>query len=448
MTETLGSQAVDILILSNGPGELATWVKPMGQALRQILGDDRDHVRISVVLSPCPNASGQEAAIACSYLEIDRVQAAEHFFAFLLTGKTSAQWDWRPRGVILFLGGDQFFPVVLGQRLGYRTVIYAEWEARWWRWIDRFGVMRAETMAQIPAHYAPKFAVVGDLMAEVVVKPEEALSQEELFGLVSGPTVELTTPVELIGLLPGSKAAKLAQGVPLMLAIAEQVHQVRPQTRFVIPVAPTLELATLAQFADSLQNPIGALVNGVAAQLVQPTTERPYLETQNGLQVELWQSPAGAPRLPPYGLLSQCDLCLTTVGANTAELGALAVPMIVILPTQQLDAMRAWNGIPGLLANLPGVGSGFAKMINWLALRRVGFLAWPNIWAKATIVPELVGKLQPHEVAEVMLDFLAHPEKLQAMQTQLRQARGAPGAAGKLAEIVREELEKTAEEDE
>jgi lipid-A-disaccharide synthase len=39
------------------------------------------------------------------------------------------------------------------------------------------------------------------------------------------------------------------------------------------------------------------------------------------------------------------SLCLTTVGANTAELGSLAVPMIVLLPTQQLDAMRAWDGL-------------------------------------------------------------------------------------------------------
>ncbi len=439
-----GTQAVDILILSNGPGELATWVKPMGQALRQILGDDREQVRISVVLSPCPNASGQEATIARSYPEIDRAQAAAHFFTFLLTGKTIDHWDWRSRGVILFLGGDQFFPVVLGQRLGYRTIIYAEWEARWWRWVDRFGVMRAETMAQIPAPYAAKFAVVGDLMAEVAAQPEQGQSLGERDWPMLAGMASSAAPTELIGILPGSKAAKLAQGVPLMLAIAEQIHRVRPQTQFVIPVAPTLELATLAQFADPVQNPIVALVNGVAAQLVQPTTEAPYLETQNGLRVELWQSPPGAPRTPPYGLLSQCQLCLTTVGANTAELGALAVPMVVILPTQQLDAMRAWNGIPGLLANLPGLGSGFAKIINWFALQRVGLLAWPNIWAKTTIVPELVGKLQPQAVAEVMLDFLAHPEKLQTMQTQLRQARGAPGAASKLAEIVREEIAKTA----
>ncbi len=423
------SHPVDILILSNGPGELATWVKPVVRSLRQILGNDRALVRISVVLSPCPNASGQEAEIALSYPEVDRVQAAKWFYPFLLQGKTAENWNWHDRGIVLFLGGDQFFTVILGKRLGYRTVIYAEWEARWHRWIDRFGVMRPEIVDRAPQQQAHKLTIVGDLMAEVASLANDT-------GDSSHPAFS-----ELIGVLPGSKPAKLAQGVPFLLAVAEQIWHDRPHTRFVIPVAPTLDLQTLARFGDPKQNPILPLVEGVSAQLVLPAadTERPYLETQNGLRVELWQNQTE--RIPVYSLLAQCDLCLTTIGANTAELGALAVPMIVVVPTQQLDAMRAWDGIPGLLANLPGVGSTVAKLINWLYLQRIGLLAWPNKWANEEIVPELVGRLQPKVVAALALDFLNHPEKLQQMRDKLRSVRGEPGAAKKLAQIVREEIE-------
>ena len=76
---------LDILILSNGPGEVTTWVKPVVRALRRQM-PDYNQVRISVVLSPCPNASGREAEIARSYPEVDRVQAAAYFFAFLTPG--------------------------------------------------------------------------------------------------------------------------------------------------------------------------------------------------------------------------------------------------------------------------------------------------------------------------------------------------------------------------
>lgn len=415
--------SVDILILSNGPGEVTTWVRPVVQALRQQLGEDRDKVRISVVLSPCPNATGKEDAIALSFPQVDRVQSAAHFFPFLLSGKTAANWDWRDQGVVLFLGGDQFYTVIIGKRLGYRTVIYAEWDARWHNLIDRFGVMQPEIAAKASPKYADKFTVVGDLMAEAT---KQELSQLPISN----------SPIELIGLLPGSKSAKLAQGVPLSLAIAQRIQAVRPQTRFVIPVAPTLDLKTLARFADPNQNPLIQKFGWESAKLIIPAnSDSPFLKTPTGLRVELFT------QFPAYDLLSQCSICITTVGANTAELGALAIPMIVLLPTQQLDAMRSWDGLPGLLANLPGVGSIFAKAINSLVLRQGRLFAWPNKWANAEIVPELVGNLQPENVADLVIDYLEHPQKLEQIRVSLRKVRGEPGAAQKLAQILGEELD-------
>ncbi|WP_017654050.1 lipid-A-disaccharide synthase [Fortiea contorta] len=415
---------VDILILSNGPGEVTTWVRPVVKALRQQFGDDRNQVRISVVLSPCPNATGKEVAIALTYPEVDRVQGAEHFWQFLLWGKTAQNWDWRECGVVVFLGGDQIFPVIIGKKLGYRTVVYAEWDARWHSLIDHFAIMKPQVAQQVSQKYAHKFTVVGDLMVEAQ-------------GGNSGENTSSLPTKELIGVLPGSKPAKLAQGVPLTLAIAEYIHANRPQTEFVIPVAPTLDLPTLASFADPEKNSLVQTFGFSGASLSIPadSTDNPELKTGKGLSIRLYQEN------PAYELLSRCRICLTTVGANTAELGALAVPMIVLLPTQQLDAMRSWDGLPGLLANLPGVGATFAKIINWFFLRRKGLLAWPNIWAQAEIVPELVGELQASVVGEMVLDLLAHPEKLAAIRTNLRNARGVSGAAQKLAQIVSQELE-------
>ncbi|WP_293055138.1 MULTISPECIES: lipid-A-disaccharide synthase [unclassified Moorena] len=539
--------------MSNGPGELTTWVRPVVKALRETLGNDRSLLRISVVLSPCPHATGKEDAIAKSYPEVDRVQAAQDFLPFLLWGKTAENWDWHPKGVVLFLGGDQFFPVVISKRLGYRSVVYAEWDARWYRWIDHFGVMKPDIIAQVPKTYAHKFTIVGDLMAEIrglqvnkglqVAGSQVNQELQVTQGLkVTGSQIASLTEdtlehsTEVIALLPGSKPAKLAQGVPLSLAIAEHIHRARPQTRFVIPVAPTIDLKTLAKFANRDHNPIINKTGWSEAQLIrllpekgtadlgtgnreqelrptdaawswgfspgatasrtrseqyfckrsiyqqspfnrdnlqpsnlqpsnlqpnnlQPSTLQPstlgqkatlreqppnlkpstpqlFLQTPSGLCVELWES------FPAYELLSQCCLCLTTVGANTAELGSLAVPMIVLLPTQQLDAMRAWDGLPGLLVKLPGVGSSLAKVINWLVLGQKRLFAWPNIWAKREIVPELVGKLEPLEVAQLALDYLEHPEKLSEMRSHLKSVRGKPGAAQTLAQLVKQELDK------
>ncbi|MFE4105011.1 lipid-A-disaccharide synthase [Almyronema epifaneia] len=421
---------LDILILSNGPGEITTWVKPVLRSLRQRV-PSHEQVRISLVLSPCPHASGREAQIGQSYPEVDRVQAAEHFWQFLLRGKTAAAWDWRDRGVVLFLGGDQFYALVISKRLGYKSVIYAEWDARWLRWLDRFGVMNGAVIDRSPRQYRHKLAVVGDLMSDVrQVAASESLLQ----------SLDLSAETELIGLLPGSKPNKLEQGVPLVLAIADYLKQARPQTRYVIPVAPTLDLETLARYADSSFNPIVHLVHGPQTQLVRPAAGAlPYLKTQAGTQVFLWQP------FPAYDVLTQCRVCVTTVGANTAELGALAVPMVVLLPTHQLDAMRSWDGLPGILSGLPGIGRPLIKLFNLVVLgilQRSGKqFAWPNIWAKREIVPELWGRLSGQSVGDRLLAYLTHPHQLEAMSQALQQVRGTPGAADKLADLVYEDAE-------
>ncbi|WP_204137491.1 lipid-A-disaccharide synthase [Halomicronema sp. CCY15110] len=419
--------AMDVVILANGPGEITTWVKPVVTALRAQVPDS-EQLRISVVLSPCPNATGREAAIAQQYPEVDRVQSAQHFWPFLLRGKTAAGWDWRDRGVVLFLGGDQIYPVIIGRHLGYKTVIYAEWFTNWPRWVNAFGVMNQRLIDQAPQRYRQKYTVVGDLMAD---------GQTTLAGqTTAAQQLGLTDDSVLIGILPGSKRAKLTQGVPLLTATADYVGQRHPQVKFVIPVAPTVDLASLMTYADPEQNPFHSVFAAPQLTLVTPSEpdQLPYLKTAQGTQIFLWQS------FPAHAVTSQCQLCLTTVGANTAELGALAVPMIVLLPTQQLEAMNAWDGILGLLVALPLVGKPFNILINRLLLaylsRRRKLFAWPNIWAGREVVPELLGRLTADDLGDRVLNYLDHPEQLQQMRDDLQQVRGVSGAAQKLAQIV------------
>jgi hypothetical protein len=414
-------QPTDIVILSNGPGEVTTWVRPVVKALTHIFADDLTSIRISVLLSPCPHSTGKEAAIASGYQEVDRVLPAEDFWAFLLWGKTQDNWQWHQRGIVVFLGGDQFFTVTIAKRLGYSSLIYAEWDARWYRWVDRFAAMNQKAIAKVPKSYQPKFSLVGDLMADVALEVKQ-----------SHP--DWSAP--LVGLLVGSKPAKLAQGVPLCLAIAEKIQQQQPQVRFIIPVAPTLNLTTLGNYASRQLNPLIPALGNVTAELVSSPHHPPYLITSNGTKIEL------ITEFPAYQNLVNCQLCLTTVGANTAELTALRVPMIVLLPTQQLDAMRSWDGLPGILANLPGVGTIFAKLINWLVLRQGRLFAWPNIWAGSEIVPELVGKLAPETIAQLVLDYLQHPEQLKLMRDRLSAVRGQTGAAQQIADIIKQEITK------
>ncbi|MEO0755817.1 MAG: lipid-A-disaccharide synthase [Cyanobacteria bacterium J06648_16] len=424
----IDDSAIDIVILSNGPGEISTWVKPIVQALKAHPTGPRQ--RISVLLSPCPHASGNEHVTALSYPEVDRVQAAVHFFRFLLTGQTANGWDWYERGVVVFLGGDQLYPVLVGKRLGYPPVIYAEWEGRWQSWIHAYGAMQSRVVEKASPKYRDKFTIVGDLMADVSGSQDRTAIESRL-GI--GPETEL------VGLMPGSKPLKLKMGVPLVSAIATYLHPIRPNLHFVIPVAPTLDIKALASYTDPVQNSFVRVFDGPRLELIIPSESGllPYLQTDNGTRMYLWKP------FPAFDLLSRCQLCITTAGANTAQLGALAVPMIVLLPARQIaQEFDYLDGLPSLVSKLPGIGPAARSLINGVVLRvlmRQGkYFSWPNIWAQRAIVPELLDHLSGESVGNRVLDYLEHPERLRQVSDQLRQLRGPSGAAEKMADLIME----------
>ena len=79
-------------------------------------------------------------------------------------------------------------------------------------------------------------------------------------------------------------------------------------------------------------------------------------------------------------------------------------------------------------------------LMRYYFVKTQKLLAWPNIWAKREIVPEIIGELDPNEIAKILFDWLENPEKLEEMQKNLRQVRGESGAARKLAELVIKEI--------
>lgn len=414
--------STDILILSNGPGELTTWVYPFLRALDLSLKSDEKFndksteglaklkPRISIALCPDQNASGQEPQLAQSFPNVDRVLPPEQFFDFLLWGKTP-QWEWSKQGIVIFLGGDQFFTVVIAKRLGYKTLIYAEWEARWYRWVDGFAVRNQAIAAKIPAPLRAKASVIGDLMVDRGVEPPRSNADTAL----------------RICFMPGSKEQKLKIGVPLFVAIADILKQKRPDLDLVVPLAPTVTPETLAQYAQfSFPTPDS---DGATAVLVEGN-----LVTAKGAVIKIH---AG---FPAHALISSSQLCITTVGANTAELASLNQPMLVLLPTNVSDIKVGWDGLLGLLASTPFWGKLIRTTINSILIDQIKkkgqLLAWPNIWAGKAIVPEIFGVITPTQIADEILFYLDHPEELAQMRDRLKEVCGESGAATKLVAML------------
>ena len=362
---------------------------------------------LQLVLVPCPNSTGLEHQAAESWEQFERILPARYFWDLLIRPHRFGPW---PReGLVVFLGGDQFWTVLLSARLGYRHLTYAEWVARWPRWNDRVAAMSEAVRNKLPLKYQSRCRVVGDLMADL------SSFARKTCPLDSG---------EWVALLPGSKTAKLRVGMPFLLDVAEYLSHLRPGCKFLLPVAPTTSVDELIYFA-SQENPISSHYLSRVAEVGDD-----WLTTKNGTRIKLLR------QNPAHGFLSQCDLALTTVGANTAELGALGVPMIVIIPTQHLHVMQAWDGSFGLIARLPGLRRIVGVLLTLWKLNCKDFLALPNIRAGRAIVPERVGPITPRQIAKEASDWLESPKRLDAQRQDLMALRGNSGAVEALLEEV------------
>jgi len=414
----MGNNPLAIIFVSNGPGELATWVKPLAKELHKQIAlrpkANSSSISLNLVLVPCPNGTGYENLTAKKWLLFEKIIKAKNFWKLIFQPYQFGSWP--SKGLVIFLGGDQFWSVLLSARLGYLHMTYAEWIARWPFWNDRILAMSEKIIHKLPKRIHHRCSVIGDLTADLT------------------ETAKIDDPLpsgKWIALMPGSKSAKLKILIPFFLDVADKISKLMPNSKFLIPLAPTTTIDEIQYFGSS-KNPITKQYKSRIRSLTKANNQetRGVLTTKNSTIILIQE------KHPAYSDLSQCDLALTTVGANTAELGSLNIPMIVVVPTQHILVMEAWDGFLGLIARLPIFKRVLGLLISFLKMRKRGFMAWPNIFAKRMIVPERVGNITPHQIAEEAIDWINSPSRLFGQKEDLKEIRGNKGATKKFCQLI------------
>ncbi len=422
MYTAISNESAAVVIVSNGPGELATWVKPVLDYLikqkSKSINLNVPNYKLVLSLVPCPNATGKEFTVANDWQILDLIIPAKNFLKLLL--KPSLFGSWPRNGVVVFLGGDQFWNVLLAKRLGYESITYAEWIARWPRWNLHIAAMNEEVRNIIPKKFKKKCQVIGDLMADV----KNNLS----------PIHEINNK-KWIAILPGSKKAKLSIGIPFFLEVADRIKECEDNINLMIPIAPTTELEDFI-FFQSAKNPITKYYssNIKSIKKIENSIFNYVLETCKNTKIFILQQNSN------HNILSQCKLALTTVGANTAELAAINLPMIVVLPTQHLNAMNAWDGIFGIIGRIKLLNRIQTFIIKRWYLKNNKFFAWPNIKANKQIIPERVGIISPKDISDEAIYLLNEKDLLVEQKLNLLKMRGKKGAVKKLSNLILETI--------
>ncbi len=411
-------KSVAVVILSNGPGELTTWVKPVINNLRKeiLTLKSKKHINLHLrlILVPCPNANGNEYEIAKKWPNLDLITPAKKFWQLLINPYSFIKWP--ESGLVVFLGGDQLWSVLLAKRLGYKCITYAEWEARWPRWNSSIAAMNEKVKKRLPLKYQKKCRIVGDLMADINNEGKYAFERKN---------------ERWIAILPGSKKTKLSIGIPFFLEMADHISSSRSDIKLMIPIAPTITIKDFLYY-QSNKNPLAKNYSS-KIKYIKKSEESIFhyeLHTENNTKIYLISNS------PSNQILRQCELAITTVGANTAELAAINLPMIVVLPTQHLDLMNSWDGIFGIIGKIPIINKIISTCVkNWY-LNNKQFFAWPNIKAKRLVVPERIGEIHPKEIADEAIHLLSNSNLLQEQRRNLKKERGSVGAVQKLTRLI------------
>jgi len=418
MLTAISNDSAAVVIVSNGPGELSTWVKPVLDYLveqnHKCINSNLPKYKLVLTLVPCPHATGQEFSVANDWQIFDLIIPAKRFLKLLF--KPSSFGNWPKKGVVVFLGGDQFWNILLAKRLGYQSITYAEWIARWPRWNLHIAAMNEEVRNKLPKKFKKKCQVIGDLMADI----NNNLS----------PINEISNG-KWIAILPGSKKAKLSIGIPFFLEVADNISENGDDVNLMIPIAPTTQIKDFLYF-QSDKNPITKYYSSKIKSIkkIENSIFDFVLETCKNTKIFILNQNSN------HNILSQCKLALTTVGANTAELAAINLPMIVVLPTQHLNAMNAWDGIFGIMGKINLLNRIQTFLIKRYYLKNKKFLAWPNIKANKQIIPERVGIISPKEISDEVIYLLNKNTILLEQKINLLKIRGKKGAIKKLSNLI------------
>ena len=190
----------------------------------------------------------------------------------------------------------------------------------------------------------------------------------------------------IIPLLPGSRQNEIRAVLPVMLSAAAIMTGYGGSFRFLLPLAPSIPLATV----------------------------RPYIE-RSGVKVEVTSGGA-------YNALAAGHLAMIASGTATLEAGIIGTPFITVYRVSSISFL-----IYRLLRNR----SDWGKPV---------LISLPNLIAGRLLVPELLQKnLNPSSLAaeagKIIRNSALHASMIAGLR-ETKRALGPPGAMRRVAEIA------------
>jgi lipid-A-disaccharide synthase len=346
-----------LIIIGNGPGEVAGWAVPVAAEARRSAQREHRPLELALCLPPCQFASGQEraAAEAAGVFDHSLEPAATFRLGLGLNGWTPAATP-----TILHVGGDFWYSRRLARRWRARAFAFVERAhiARSHRTFERIFVGAERLRARLVSRGVPasKVEVTGDPRHDAV------LSRRAPAG------VDRPAGRHKIALLAGSRDTVFNAVFPFWVETAQALRRRLPDGELVIVVSPFVSPSVHAGLLDRYRRVLESARIVVAR--------------------------GGSPEV------GGADLALTIPGTNTLELAVMRLPSLVVMPFS-LAPRIPFEGIIEWITRLPYVGPGLRLFLAREYVKRQPHgVSLPNMRAGRRIMPELIGQITPAQVAE------------------------------------------------
>ena len=404
-----------VFIVTNSPGELVGWVKPVARSLKKKAPD----VKIVIVITPCQYASGKEKEIAKGLSGVDYVINKGEYFKYLFLNLKPPRLylNASRRGVVLFLGGDPIYALLLSKRLGFPAMAYTH-RLRYKRYFKKFMVLDNKTKEEfIRKGVKPeKIIVIGDLVGNAV---QPLTSREKLSQFLYINSDPLS-----VSIFPGSRPWMVRYLAPFFLSVCELIKEEFTEIHFFLVLSPFVDKKELTNLTkDKLSK-----VFSVKRVELKKEENQWKLITESGLKVLVIEENR-------HKVMSMSTIAITIPGTNTRELSFLGVPMVVAIPLNKPEAIPL-DGLAGLIGNVPFMGTSIKRWLIKRYNKNVKFTAAPNIYAGEKVVPEVRGVIQAKDVANEAIKLLKDTESRQRISIQLKKLFSPQNSADRLAEII------------
>lgn len=396
-----------VTVTVNSPGEVSGWLLPLAAEIKRA----DPGAGVTAVLTPCAFAGGLEQTV------LNRSTAIDHVVSLGPYVRTLARRRWTARGseksdrhIVLHLGGDRVYALLLSRLLGAPAWVYGTSAARWRRF-TRLLVPDERTRTKLTNRGVSddRITVIGQLVVDSV--PTDIDSPGFARGLSLDPARD-----RLVSLLAGSRPYELDFMLPFYAAVLDHLAAHAPRVRCVMPWSGFVARAdTDRALADSGAKWLES--NGAATLVTASGASAPIVEEHR------------------YAAMKASSVAVSLPGTNTLQLAALGVPMIVVAPLNRAETIVV-EGPVNWLSQRWGPTRAVKRALLFRLNDRLKYVALPNIIADEAIVQEMRGVLSPQEVGRAVLRLLDDEDARSRMTVRLGQVAGPPGAARRAAALL------------